>query len=158
PAFADLDDRLLERLHPELLRARRFLDVGAGTGALASRVARAYPELEVLAVEPSASFARAGMLRARAEALPLAAGAGAAALCLSSLPRARARGAALAELRRPVRGAAYVVELDPEADVARPRRHARALRSTLARLAFDPFVLRTGPDAEALAAAARAAG
>src|SRR5262249_56499209 len=106
----------------ELLRARRFLDVGAGTGALASRVARAYPELEVLAVEPSASFARAGMLRARAEALPLAAGSVDLALCLSSLRHARDRRAPLAPLRRTVRGAAYVRELDPEAHVARTRR------------------------------------
>jgi len=160
PAFGDLDDRLLERLQTELSLAERFLDVGAGTGALATRVARAFPRLQVVAVEPSATFARAGdvTLRARAEALPLAAASIDVALCLSSLRHARDRAAALAELRRVVRGSAWIVELDPAADAARARRHGRALRSTLSRLAFDPFVLRTGPDAGELEAAARAAG
>jgi ubiquinone/menaquinone biosynthesis C-methylase UbiE len=156
PAFADLDDRLLERLGGELARAERFLDVGAGTGALAARIARAHPRLQVVAVEPSRTFASG--IRARAEALPLAPASIDVALCLTSLRHVRDRAAALVELRRVVRGAVWIVELDPAADAARARRHRRALRSTLARLAFDPFVLRTGPDAAGLAAAARAAG
>jgi len=156
PAFADLDARLLERLGPELSRAERFLDVGAGTGAFAARVARAHPRVAVVAVEPSRTFA-AG-IRARAEALPLAGASIDVALCLTSLRHVRDRAAALAELRRVARGSVWIVELDPTADAARARHHRRALRSTLARLAFDPFVLRTGPDAGELAAVARAAG
>jgi ubiquinone/menaquinone biosynthesis C-methylase UbiE len=166
PAFGDLDDRLLERLHAELALAERFLDVGAGTGALAARIARAYPRLDVVAVEPSASFTRgagaAGVttLRARAEALPLGPALVDVALCLSSLRHARDRRAALAELRRVVRpgGVAWIVELDPAADRARAARHRRALRSPLARLTFDPLLLRSGPGAHDVAAAARAAG
>jgi ubiquinone/menaquinone biosynthesis C-methylase UbiE len=152
PAFGDLDDRILERLHPELAAGRRFLDLGAGNRELAARVARAHPHLLVLAVEPSGSYtrgARPGIqtLRGRAEALPLARDAVDVAVCLSSLRHVRDRGAALGELRRVVRpgGVVLVIELDPEADAAHARRHRQALRSRLVRLVFDPFILRTAP-------------
>ena len=164
PAFGDLDQRLLERLAPELSQAERFLDVGSGTGAVAAAVGARWPRLHVTAVEPSASFTRAAApvptLRARAEALPLAAATVDVALCLSSLRHTRDRGAALAELHRVVRpgGAVWIVELDPAADRDRSERHRRAVGSRLARIVFDPIVLRSGPRAEAVAAAARAAG
>jgi SAM-dependent methyltransferase len=164
PAFGDLDDRLIDRLAGELSGARRFLDVGAGTGALAARIAARWPALTCLAVEPSATFTGGGRggrvhtVRARAEALPLASGSIDVALCLSSLRHARDRGAALAELRRVVRGAAWIVELDPEADPASTGRHRRGMRSLLSRLAFDLLILPSGPSAAEVAAAARAAG
>lgn len=164
PAFGDLDERLLERLAIELPSARRFLDVGAGTGTLARRVAERWPELQVVAVEPSATFTRepraVPTLRARCEALPLATATVDVALCLSSLRHARDRRVALAELRRVVRpgGAVWIVELDPAADRDRSERHRRGFRSLVARLAFDPFVLRSGPRSDEIAGLARAAG
>jgi ubiquinone/menaquinone biosynthesis C-methylase UbiE len=163
PAFAELDARLLERLAPELASARRFLDVGAGTGAFAARVARAHPSVEVIAVEPSATFgtiAETPLVRGRAEALPVESASIDVAICLSSLRHVRDRPAALRELRRVVRpgGAAYVVELDPDATRARARAHAAAMQSAILRLTFDPFVLRTCAGAPELAAQARAAG
>jgi len=164
PAFGDLDERLLERLAPELSQTERFLDVGAGTGAFAAQVRARWPRVRVTAVEPSESFTRGAApvatLRARAEALPLAAAGVDVALCLSSLRHTRDRRAALAELHRVVRpgGSAWIVELDPAADRARSERHRRAVGSRLARLVFDPFVLRSGPRAEVVAALARDAG
>jgi ubiquinone/menaquinone biosynthesis C-methylase UbiE len=164
PAFGDLDERLLERLAHELARAERFLDVGAGTGSLARRVAARWPDLEVIAVEPSATFTRERLavptLRARCEALPVASASIDLALCLSSLRHARDRSAALAELRRVIRpgGALWIVELDPEADRDRIERHRRGFRSLMSRLAFDPFLLRSGPGKCEIAAMARAAG
>lgn len=164
PAFGDLDERLLDRLAPELSLAERFLDVGAGTGAFAAQVQARWPRLRTLAVEPSASFTRAAApvptLRARAEALPIAAASVDVALCLSSLRHTRDRRTALAELHRVVRpgGSVWIVELDPAADRDRSERHRRAVASRLARIVFDPFVLRSGPRAEAVAALAASAG
>jgi SAM-dependent methyltransferase len=165
PAFGDLDARLLARLRPELATARRFLDVGAGDHELATHVAAAHPALDVLALEPSGSYtraARAGVrtLRARAERVPLIDGAIDVAICMSSLRHVRERVLALRELRRVVRrgGSLHVVELDPLADATRSRRHRDALRSTLARLTFDPLLLRTCPTADRMAALALDAG
>jgi len=162
-AFGDLDERLLERLSSELSCAERFLDVGAGTGGFAVKVRARWPRLAVVAVEPSASFTRGAppsTLRARAEALPLAGATIDVALCLSSFRHTRDRGGALAELHRVVRpgGAVWIFELDPAADRSRSERHRRGVASPLARLVFDPFLLRSGPRAEAVADAARAAG
>jgi SAM-dependent methyltransferase len=164
PAFGDFDERLIERLNPELSQAERFLDVGSGTGILAAKVRARWPRLAVTAVEPSASFTRAAAplptLRARAEALPIGDTTVDLALCLSSLRHTRDRRAALAELRRVVRpgGTVWIVELDPAADRDRSERHRRAVGSRFARIVFDPLVLRSGPRAEAIAAAARAVG
>lgn len=162
-AFGDMDERLIDRFEPELAGAGTFLDVGAGTGELAAKVAARHPRLVVCAVEPSrtlAGLARVRTLRARAEALPLRASSIDFAVLLSSLRHVRGRAAALAELRRVVRpaGVAYVVELDPGADRARARRHVTGMRSLASRMAFDPWVLRTCPDATTFARAARAAG
>jgi ubiquinone/menaquinone biosynthesis C-methylase UbiE len=165
PAFGDLDERLLVRLLPELSRARRFLDVGAGNHELAEGVARAHPGLSVIAVEPSASYTRrahAGVvtLRGLAEALPLERGSIDVAVCLSSLRHVRDRRAALRELRRVVHpgGAVLIVELDPRADADRSARHRRALGSRLTRLTFDPFLLRTAPTLDRIAALASECG
>lgn len=161
PAFGDLDERLLLRLAPQLASARCFLDLGAGNHELAARVAAAHPRLAVLAVEPSASYtrrARSGVLslRGRAEALPLLTASIDLAICLSSLRHVRDRRAALIELRRVIRpgGELLVVELDPSADAARSERHRRALRSRMARLTFDPLLLRSAPTVERVAALA----
>src|SRR5262249_54487184 len=135
PAFGDLDERLLDRLAPELARAACFLDVGSGTGILAAKVAARWPRLRVTAVEPSARFTRDAAplppLRARADALPLSDACVDVAVCLSSLRHPRDRGAALAELRRVLRpgGSAWIVELDPDADRSRSDRHRRAVAS-----------------------------
>jgi len=165
PAFGDLDSRLLDRLRPELAEARRFLDLGAGNHELSTRVAAAHPGLRVIAVEPSDSFTRrprpgVSTLRAVAERLPLADASIDVAMCMSSIRHVRRRDAALRELRRVVRpgGSAHIVELDPLADSGRARRHRDALRSTLARLTFDPLLLRTCPTAGQMADLARAAG
>jgi ubiquinone/menaquinone biosynthesis C-methylase UbiE len=165
-AFGDLDDRLLARFAPELGRARTFLDVGAGTGRFSERVAARHPHLAILAVEPSATFtaphavARIPTLRGRAEHLPLASHSVDFALYLSSLRHVRDRHAALRELRRVLRrdGVAYVIELDPAADAERAHRHRTGIKSSMARLAFDPLLLRSGPSAPRFAAAAHRAG
>ncbi len=165
PAFGDLDHRLLAQLSGELAGARHVLDVGSGTGELASLIAGRHPRARVLAVEPSSTFTRHGLpgvdtLRARGEALPLASGSVDLALCLSSLRHLLDRVAALRELRRVVAAGrpAYVIELDPEADAPRALRHQRALRSAVARWTFDPFLLRSGPTAATFAALALTSG
>ena len=162
-AFGDLDERLLDRFAPELSRARTFVDIGAGTGDFAEKVAVRHPHLRVCAVEPSrtyAGFARVRTMRARAEGLPLAAGTVDFSLFLSALRHVRGRSMALAELRRVTRpgGVAYVIELDPASDAERSLRHRSGMRSLWSQLTFDPWVLRTCPGPSAFADAARAAG
>lgn len=158
PAFGDLDDRLLDALAGELGPERRLLDVGAGPGTFVARARERFPGLVVIAVEPSRDFARAGMVRAAAEALPLADRSIDVAICLSSIRHVRDRAAALRELRRVVRGTLVIVELDPDADRRRIAAHADHLRSALLRVAFAPFVVRTAPPAGAIAALAAKAG
>jgi ubiquinone/menaquinone biosynthesis C-methylase UbiE len=165
PAFGDLDTRLLDRLRDELGAARRFLDLGAGNHELSTRVAAAHPRLEVIAVEPSDSFTRrsrpgVATIRAVGESLPLADASIDVAMCMSSIRHVQRRDLTLRELRRVVRrgGSAHIVELDPLADTGRSRRHRDALRSTLARLTFDPLLLRTCPTAGQMAALARSVG
>jgi ubiquinone/menaquinone biosynthesis C-methylase UbiE len=165
PAFGDLDERLLARLAPELATARQVLDVGAGNHELAALVAARCRHAAVIAIEPSLSYTRASRpgvttLRAVAEELPLETASVDLAVCMSSLRHVRDRLAALTELRRVVRpgGATLVVELDPRADTERAERHRGALRSSVARWTFDPFLLRSGPTADQLARIARVAG
>jgi ubiquinone/menaquinone biosynthesis C-methylase UbiE len=164
PAFGDLDDRLIAGWRGDLTGARRLLDVGAGPGAFAARLAAAHPHLAIACVEPSGALARdrpgAAAVRARAEALPFAAGGFDLAVCLSSIRHVRDRARALAELRRVVRpgGAAWIVELDPDADRARCDAHAHGLGAAPLRWAFRPLVVRTAPAAAAIAGVARAAG
>jgi hypothetical protein len=56
PAFADLDERLLDGMTPLLGDARRLLDVGCGPCTFALRAAARWPELEVIALDPSRDF------------------------------------------------------------------------------------------------------
>jgi ubiquinone/menaquinone biosynthesis C-methylase UbiE len=163
PAFADLDDRLLDDLAGDLDAAhggtgRRLLDVGAGPATFARRAAARLPALTVIAIEPSRDFARAGVVRATGEALPIADGAIDVAICLSSIRHVRDRAATMRELRRVVRGVAVIVELDPAADRRRIGNHADRLGSRLLRHAFAPLVVRTAPPAAAIVDLARAAG
>lgn len=164
PAFGALDDRVLDGLAGALAGARRLLDVGCGPQTLAARAAARHPALAVIAIDPSAAFARAragiAVVRAAAEALPLGAGAIDVAICLSSIRHVRDRRAALAELRRVVRpgGTLAIVELDPDAEARRIAAHARGLGSLVLRAAFGPLVARTAPHAGAIVSLARAAG
>jgi len=158
PAFGDLDERLLDGLGPVLAGARRLLDLGAGPATFAARAAARHPALTVVAIDPSRDFARTHpgvrVVRAAGEALPIADGAIDVAICLSTIRHVRDRGATLRELRRVVRGMLVIVELDPVADATRTAAHANALGSPLLRRAFGPFVLRTAPPADAIAALA----
>jgi ubiquinone/menaquinone biosynthesis C-methylase UbiE len=162
--FGDLDDRLIERWRDDIAASRAILDLGAGPGVFAARLAAAHPRARVLALEPSADLCRADphafRARARAEALPLADGSMDMAVCLSSIRHVADRGRALAELRRVIApaGVLHIVELDPASSRHRIRGHARAMRSWLSRLSFGPLVVRTAPPAAAIAALARAAG
>ena len=162
PAFGDLDDRLLDGMAPMLATARHLLDLGAGPATFASRAAARYADLTVLAVDPSRDFARplpgVRVVRAAGEELPFGIGAVDVAICLSSIRHVRDRGATLRELRRVVRGHLVIVELDPAADPRRIAKHAGQLGSALLRRAFAPFVLRTAPSADAIAALAVDAG
>jgi SAM-dependent methyltransferase len=158
PAFGDLDDRLLDGLAPELAGARRLLDLGCGPGTFARRAAARFAALHVVAIDPSRAFARGGVVRAAAEALPLADRSIDVAICLSSIRYVRDRAAAFGELRRVVRGVLVIVELDPDAERARVAHHAGRLGSAMLRTAFGPLMLRTAPPARAFAAAAAAAG
>lgn len=162
PAFADLDDRLLDAMAADLARARRLLDVGCGPRTFATRAAARWPALEVVALDPSRAFARAEhrvrVVRAAGEALPLADGAIDVAACVSSIRHVRDRLATLRELRRTVRGALWIVELDPRADRARIAKHAGRLGSPVLRHAFGPLVARTAPAAEHIVELAHAAG
>jgi ubiquinone/menaquinone biosynthesis C-methylase UbiE len=159
PAFGDFDDRLLDGLAGKLSGpGRRLLDLGCGPGTLAARAAERFAELQIVAIDPSRDFARAGMVRATGESLPIAARAIDVAVCLSSIRYVRDRAAALAELRRVVRGALVIVELDPDASPAKIAHHAERLGSVMLRRTFGPFMVRTAPAAEAIAGLARAAG
>lgn len=158
PAFGDLDDRLLDGLAGELAGPRCLLDLGCGPGTLARRAAARFAELTVVAIDPSRDFARPGVVRALAEALPLADRSIDVAICLSSIRHVRDRAATLRELRRVVRGLLVIVELDPAADHRRVATHATRLGSPLLRRIFGPLVLRTAPPAAAIAALARDAG
>jgi SAM-dependent methyltransferase len=176
PAFGDFDDRLLDRLAPQLRpdgpgepggRAvparldgggRRLLDLGCGPGTLARRAAARFAGLHVVAIDPSRDFARGGVVRAAGEALPLAARSVDVAICLSSIRYVRDRAATLGELRRVVRGVLVIVELDPEAEPGRVAHHAGRLGSVMLRQLFGPLMLRTAPPAAAIAALAGAAG
>lgn len=162
PAFGDLDDRLLDGLVAALAPARagprRLLDLGCGPGTFARRAAARCPGLTVIAIDPSRDFARPGVVRATAEALPLADRSVDVAICLSSIRHVRDRAATLRELRRVVRDLTVIVELDPGADRQRARAHAERLGSPLLRRAFAPLVLRTAPPAAVIAGLARDAG
>jgi ubiquinone/menaquinone biosynthesis C-methylase UbiE len=162
--FGDLDDRLIQRWKADIAASRAIVDLGAGPGVFAARLAAAHPRAHVLAIEPSADLARAmahaPRIRARAEALPLAGGSIDMAVCLSSIRHVNDRAGALAELRRVIApaGVLHIVELDPAASAERIRGHARAMRSWLPRLCFGPLVVRTAPPAAAIANLARTAG
>lgn len=159
PAFGDFDDRLLDGLAPALDGpGRRLLDLGCGPGTLARRATARFPALHVVAIDPSRDFARAGVVRAAGEALPLADRSIDVAICLSSIRYVRDRAATLGELRRVVRGALVIVELDPQAERARVAHHADRLGSAMLRRAFGPLVLRTAPPARSIAGLAARAG
>jgi ubiquinone/menaquinone biosynthesis C-methylase UbiE len=167
PGFGDLDERLIAAWAPRLSAARTLLDVGAGPAEFTRRAAAAHPGLRCLALEPSATYARETArlpgivtVRGRAEALPLAAASVDVAVCLSSIRHVSDRLAALAELRRVVRpgGAAYLVELDPDAERARVERHTRGMCSSVSRAAFQLVVLPACPPASEFEALARRAG
>jgi ubiquinone/menaquinone biosynthesis C-methylase UbiE len=162
PAFADLDDRLLDAMAPDLAGARRLLDLGCGPRTFANRAAARWPQLEVIALDPSRDFARAErrlrVVRAAGEHLPLATGAIDVAACVSVIRHVRDRLATLRELRRTVHGALWIVELDPHADRTRIAAHAGRLGSPLLRHAFGPLVARTAPTADHIVELAHAAG
>jgi SAM-dependent methyltransferase len=158
PAFGDLDERLLDRLAPELGAGRRLLDLGCGPGTFARRAAARFAGLTVVAIDPSRDFARCGVVRAVGEALPLADRSIDVGVCLSSIRHVRDRAATLRELRRVVRTLVMIVELDPAADRRRIAAHAERLGSTVLRCLFGPLVLRTAPPAEAIVTVARDAG
>src|SRR5262249_17444552 len=58
PAFGDLDDRLLDALAPVLATARVLLEVGCGPATFASRARTRHPAVDVIAIDPSRTFAR----------------------------------------------------------------------------------------------------
>lgn len=156
PAFGDLDARLLDRM--ALGTTQRLLDLGCGPGHFLAAAQRRHPELEVVGIDPSRDYARAGVIRASGEALPLAACSIDVAICLSSIRHVRDRGQTLRELRRVVRDRLWIVELDPSASARRIAAHANAIASVVLRRAFGPLVVKTAPPAEAIVALARAAG
>lgn len=171
PAFGDLDDRILDGLQLEQRKVTRLLDLGCGPATFAMRAASRFPDLTVIAVEPSRDFIRElarpdtarpklSVIRAVAEALPLASGSIDAAICLSSIRHVRDRGAAFRELRRVVRpgGIVTIIELDPRAERHRIAAHANHIQRCVLRYAFAPLVLRTAPTAGAIAAIARGVG
>jgi ubiquinone/menaquinone biosynthesis C-methylase UbiE len=155
PAFGDLDDRILDRLAP----TGRLLDLGCGPGLFAARARARFPDLHVIAIDPSRDFAsRPGFVRAAGEALPLADRSIDVAICLSSIRHVRDRAQTLRELRRVVRDRLLIVELDPAADRTRIANHADRLGSPILRRAFGPLVVRTAPPAARMQAWAEAAG
>ncbi|MFT3693438.1 MAG: class I SAM-dependent methyltransferase [Kofleriaceae bacterium] len=162
PAFGDFDDRLLDSLAGPIERSRTFLDVGAGPAVVSRRAAERWPNLAVIAVEPSRDFAidhpSIQVVRAFAEDLPLADGSIDVAVCLSSIRHVRDRAATFRELRRVATGKLVIVELDPTASAARIANHANAIAGPLLRAAFGPLVVRTAPPVEAIESVAIAAG
>jgi ubiquinone/menaquinone biosynthesis C-methylase UbiE len=162
PAFADLDDRLLDGWTGTIERSRTLLEVGCGPATFARRAAVRFPHLSVIALDPSRDFARRhaslSVARAAGEALPLASASIDAAICLSSIRHVRDRGAVLRELRRVVRGALWIVELDPAASRERIAAHADRLSSAVLRRAFGPIVVRMAPPVATIEASAVAAG
>lgn len=164
PAFGDLDDRLLDAIFPSVPDGGRLLDLGCGPGTFAARTRVRYPQLAVIAVDPSRDFAAepphpdVPVIRAAGEALPLADASIDTAVLLSSIRHVKDRARTFRELRRVVRGRAFIVELDPTASRARIAAHADRLGSTLLRRAFGPLVVRTAPRIEAIEALAFAAG
>lgn len=166
PAFGDLDERLCDLWASDLAGAGVVVDVGAGPGAFVAAVRRRRPGVTIVAVEPSRDFTAAlagdgaAVVRAAGEALPLGDATVDVAVSISSIRHVADRARTFRELRRVVRpgGALLLVELDPAADAARVRRHARALRGRVLRAAFGPLVVRTAPRADAIAAVARDAG
>jgi ubiquinone/menaquinone biosynthesis C-methylase UbiE len=164
PAFDDLDDRLLDRLAPQLERSRTLLDVGTGPATFARAAAARFSHLRVIAIDPSRDLAHGGpridVARASGEALPLATASVDAAICLSSIRHVRDRAATLGELRRVVRpgGRLVIVELDPTASAVRIAAHANRISSAILRTAFGPLVVRTAPPVEAIEDLAVGAG
>ncbi|HEY4178574.1 MAG TPA: class I SAM-dependent methyltransferase [Kofleriaceae bacterium] len=169
PAFADLDDRLLDALAPR--NGAVLLDVGCGPGVFARRAKERDPSLVVIGIEPSRDFTAgvatsgattaargATLIRATGESLPLRDRSVDIAICLSSIRHVRDREATLRELRRVTRDRVMVVELDPVASRDRIAAHADRLGSPLLRAAFGPLVVRTAPHAETIIALARDAG
>lgn len=162
PAFDDLDDRLLDDLAPTLERAHVLLDLGAGPATFAVAASERFPQLTVIALDPSRALTRShtgiAIARAAGEALPLPDRSVDLAMCLSSIRHVRDRLATLRELRRVVRGQLVLVELDPTASAARIARHADRIGSTVLRHAFAPLVVRTAPRVETIEDLAVAAG
>jgi ubiquinone/menaquinone biosynthesis C-methylase UbiE len=162
PAFGDLDDRLLDGWAAEIERSRTLLELGCGPATFARRAAARFPHLGVIALDPSRDFARQHasihVARAAGEALPLASASIDAAVCLSSIRHVHDRAAVLRELRRVVRGALWIVELDPAASRDRIATHADRLSSRMLRRAFGPIVVGMAPRVEEIEASAIAAG
>ena len=159
PAFGDLDDRVLDALFGAASPSGSLLDLGCGPGKLAERARARYPQLHVIAIDPSRDFAnRPGFVRACGEALPLADRSIDVAVCLSSLRHVRDREQTLRELRRVVRERLLIVELDPAADRTRIANHADRLGSGILRRAFGPLVVRTAPPADTMRAIAERMG
>ncbi len=156
PAFGDLDPRLCDRWERDLAPARVVLDLGAGPGTFAATLRARWPHLEVIAADPSHSYD--STLRCRGEALPLRDASVDVAVLVSSIRHVRDRSATMSELRRVVRGAVLIVELDPDADRRRVRAHAGALATPLLRAVFGPLVVRTAPTVDTIARHARDAG
>ena len=159
PAFADLDERLLDRLGP----CKVLLDVGTGPATFARAAVARFPALQVIAIDPSHELTRrhddlGNVARACGEALPLADRSVDVAMCLSSIRHVQDRAATFAELRRVVRGTLIVVELDPSASAARIAHHANRIASPILRAAFGPLVVRTAPPVSAIEDLAVAAG
>ncbi|MBK9036955.1 MAG: class I SAM-dependent methyltransferase [Myxococcales bacterium] len=157
-AFGDFDQRLLDRLARRLATARRLLDLGCGPGTFIAAAAARHPHLAAVGVDPSRDFARAGVVRARGEALPFGDGAFDVAVCVTAIRHVRDRAAALRELRRVVTDRVVIAEIDPAADRARIAAHADRLGSARLRRVFGPLVVRTAPPAAEIARLAEAAG
>lgn len=154
PAFGDFDDRLLDSLAGQIERSRTLLDVGAGPAVFSMKAAERWPDLAVIALEPSRDFAiehaSVQVVHAVAEHLPLPDASVDVAVCLSSIRHVRDRAATFRELRRVVTGRLVIVELDPTASATRIANHANAIAGPLLRAAFGPLVVRTAPNVEAI--------